>query len=264
MAGIALVGYYGDKEIARDHFLPVTLRGEDWNGSPCYQQSYFVELPIQNNVGDLVTALPRDVVRFQRRPEKRADEIFSLENEYLIKAKEFEERKRKEKEEREARQKEMDAALAVSREERAERKRAAEEAKKKEEEAREKKITKMQEVTGAPETACRRLLKENSWDVQESTRLYYEQEQAEQQRKQEIAITFQTQDYGAKVTRTFRETTTVFELYQVAYSLVHDKNRGFEMRIGGSRLLGESDFCFPLKSMGLDGGKTYAITIRYC
>jgi len=262
MAGVALVGFFGDKEIVRDQFLSTTVRKEEWKGSQCYQHAHFVELPISGVASDLVSSLPRDLVRYTRTPEKSSSDIFQLENDFLEAFNEQERKREEEQSAREARQKEMDAALKVTREQRAERKKQQEEKRREEEEAQQKKIEEMRDVTGANAQLCKSMLEKSDWNVAESTRLYFEHP-SQQPVSSEVYIIFHMLSTGTQQEYKFRETTTVFELYQTVFQLLPDQSRGFDMLLNG-RPLGEMEFSFPLKAVGLQAGQQkHKIVIRY-
>jgi len=235
------------------------MRQHEWKGSQCYQHAHFVELPISG--ADFVSSLPRDLIRYKRTPEASSSDIFEVENKFLKSFEQWERKREEEQAAREARQKSMDAALQVSREQRAERKRQQEEKRREEEEARQKKIEAMRDVTGAGAQICKSMLEENEWNLDEATRLYFEHP-SQSPPSSDVFITFQMFATGAQQEYKFRETTTVFELYQTVFQMLPDQTRGFDMVYAG-RQLREQDFSFTLKAVGIQAGMKHIILIRY-
>jgi len=235
----------------------------NWTGTLCYQHVAFITLPISNGSGD--ATLPMDMMRFQSSASMNTKDLFKLEDEYLASYDRYKKQEEKNAEDKEARQEKMDIAIAVSKEERAERKKKEEERKQKEIDEQNDKIKHLQEVCSIDADTARKKLLEGNWDVEQAASAYWQQP-AMQPQSNNVNLIFQM-ERDSQVSHVFRETATVFELYQVAYSLVPDQNRGFKMRAqGGGGLnitLGESEFSFPIKSLGMVAGETYHIFINY-
>lgn len=262
MAGIALVGSFGDKEIVRDHFLPSNVPTTEWRGSMSYQQSYYAQLPISGNANDLVASLPRELVKFVPAQQKNVQEIFLMERSFLAAYSKFQETEATLKAAREARQKEMDAALKNSREERAERKRAASAKRKKREDEQKGMIQELRNLTQAAEDKCKHLLQKCNWDISKAASAFYQASGGGSPRRMDITIVFTVKANGIRKNLAFKDSTTVFELYQAAFTMVPDRSSGFEMYLDDKRLLGEMEYSMTLQAIGLKNGAQHHIFIR--
>ena len=80
MAGIPIVGLFGNDEICRDQFLGTSYR--EWAGQDAYAAAHYVNLGGGDNPVGGEEALPRDIRTYECM-QLKVDEMFQLEKRYM-------------------------------------------------------------------------------------------------------------------------------------------------------------------------------------